>query len=303
MTLILILDVQVVELDIFADMIHTIFNKPIRIKSKDCNGEYIDPRVNIFLNVTNKCNCSCKFCSDGYRKDKIYPSFNILKLLEIINEIESRGITINKINVTGGEPSINPDLIKNLLYEVPDHIHLHLNTNGISNKSRELMKMNRWDSISMSVHHYRIPRIMEIYGIDKIPKDYMNFTSINLNKLNFSCNLIKGYIDSYNEVLEMCRYVSNLSIKRLGFVGLMPVNDWSRSHYIDYRNIVSDTDLLKFTKCLSKDKICNCKNYIYNGSLEIYFRQVLDESYCESSLVYDGVNLYQGFGLGKEIII
>ena len=286
-------------------MIHYVLNKPIKVKTFDCTGGYSDPRVNIFVRMTNKCNANCKFCSDK-SCGRVPKEFNVSKLLDIIEEIERNEITVNKLNITGGEPSIAPHIkILSLLESIPDYIHVHLNTNGVSDESRDLMKLDRWNSISMSVHHYSIPKIMEIYGIKKLPINYLNFNEIDLSKVNFSCNLIKGYIDSYKEILQFCKSARKMKIKRVGFVGLMPVNQYSKENNIRFHHLpIPKEDLDNdwvWEGSLCRSKICNCRNYKYKG-MEVYFRETLDTSYNESALVYDGQNLYQGFN-SKEVII
>lgn len=286
-------------------MIHHIFNKPIKVKTFDCTGGYSDPRVNIFVRITNKCNANCKFCSDK-SCSKVSKEFNVEKLLDIVTEIERNEITVNKLNITGGEPSIAlPIKILSLLESIPDYIHAHLNTNGISDESRDLMKLDRWNSISMSVHHYSIPKIVEIYGIKKLPIDYLNFDGINLSKVNFSCNLIKGYIDNYKDIIKFCELARRMGIKRVGFVGLMPVNQYSKENNIRFHHLpIPKEDLGNswiWEGSLCRSKVCNCRNYKYKG-MEVYFRETLDASYNESVLVYDGQNLYQGFN-SKEVII
>lgn len=288
-------------------MIHHIFNKPIKVKTFDCTGRYSDPRVNIFVRITDKCNANCKFCSDK-SCSKVPKDFNVEKLLDIIREIENSDITVNKINITGGEPSIDyiktHDAVLSISHEYPN-IHFHLNTNGISDESRYLMKVKLWDSISMSVHHYSIPKIMEIYGIKDIPINYMNFDGIDLGHLNFSCNLIKGYIDNYSDILRYCESAYRLGIKRVGFVGLMPVNQYSKENNIRFHHLpIPKEDLgndWRWEGSLCRSKVCNCRNYRYKG-MEVYFRETLDTSYNESALVYDGQNLYQGFN-SKEMIV
>lgn len=297
--------VVVIHLIDVRDMIHYIFNKPINIKTFNCTGKCTDPRVNIFVRITDKCNANCKFCSDK-SCNEIPKEFNVRKLVDIIDEIEKNQISVNKLNITGGEPSMAPSVrLLSLLESVPDHIHIHLNTNGISDKSRDLMKLDRWNSISMSVHHYKIPKIMEIYGINDIPTNYLNFDGINLSKVNFSCNLIKGYIDNYNDILKFCESSRIIGIKRVGFVGLMPINQYSKDNNIRYHHLpIRKADLengWNWVGSLCRSRVCNCRNYRYKG-MEVYFRETLDPSYNESALVYDGQNLYQGFN-SKEVII
>lgn len=47
-----------------------------------------------------------------------------------------------------------------------------------------------------------------------------------------------------------------------------------------------------------RGKDCKCSNYLYNNGgqvLEVYMRHYANYQYCESSLLYDGQHLRQGF--------
>lgn len=186
-----------------------------------------------------------------------------------------------------------------------DDIHLHLNTNGILPQSQELMQHRRWDSISMSLHHYRLESLSELYGT-KIPEKAFLFQKVDKQKLNVSCNLIKGYIDSSDEVHKMLDFTIGLGVPRIGFVSLMKVNKYCREHYVDFDNIKINTiPHVYFTKSMNRGQNCKCSNYLYNKDLrilEIYMRNYMNPQYCESSLVYDGEYLRQGFHKDNIIV-
>ena len=74
----------------------------------------MDPMVNIFVKVTNGCNAHCLFCSNA-GEAHLGNSFNREKLIEIARELKRQGIRLNRISITGGEPSIVPDLVKEVL--------------------------------------------------------------------------------------------------------------------------------------------------------------------------------------------
>ena len=283
-----------------------IFGKEILIKTHGCNvlnepGQRIIPSVNIFVKVTNQCNAHCVFCSNaGYKNAST--AFNIPKLMSVIHELKDSNIYVNRINITGGEPSIVSPLVYKILDSVDEEgfndVHLHLNTNGLLPQSQELMRHERWDSISMSLHHYDLEKLSELYGC-AIPQSALSFAGIDLQILNASCNLIKGYIDSPGEAAKMLDFVINLGIPRIGFVALMKVNDFCHRHFIDLEDIHIDTiPHVYFTKSMNRGADCKCSNYLYNKNLkvlEIYMRNYSNPMYCESSLVYDGENLRQGF--------
>jgi pyruvate-formate lyase-activating enzyme len=283
-----------------------IFGKEIAVKSHGCNvmdepGQRIVPSVNLFVKVTKGCNAHCKFCSNANSTDAS-SVFNIPKLITVIKELKGNGICINRINITGGEPSVVSPLVYKILDTVEensfDDIHLHLNTNGLLPQSQEMMRHPRWDSISMSLHHYDVSKLSELYGC-RIPEKAFDFEGIDLQKVNSSCNLVKGYIDNAEEAHKMLDFNLDLGIPRVGFVALMKVNDYCREHFVDLEDIHLDSiPHVYFTKSMNRGSDCKCSNYLYNRDLkilEIYMRNYANPNYCESSLVYDGEYLRQGF--------
>lgn len=264
-------------------------------------GQRIVPSVNLFVKVTKGCNAHCKFCSNANSTDAS-SVFNIPKLITVIKELKGNGICINRINITGGEPSVVSPLIYKILDTVEensfDDIHLHLNTNGLLPQSQEMMRHPRWDSISMSLHHYDVSKLSELYGC-RIPEKAFDFEGIDLQKVNSSCNLVKGYIDNAEEAHKMLDFNLDLGIPRVGFVALMKVNDYCWEHFVDLEDIHLDSiPHVYFTKSMNRGSDCKCSNYLYNRDLkilEIYMRNYANPNYCESSLVYDGEYLRQGF--------
>ena len=283
-----------------------LFDKPFLIKNIGCrteatSGGFIPPSINLFVKVTNNCNAGCHFCSNGYHAyDRL--GFNLEKLWHIIDILIANQIIVNRVNITGGEPAI----VANLVYKILDKasedkyssLHFHLNTNGLLPTSQELMRHSRWNSISVSLHHYDLETLSQIYGA-KIGKNALTFRNINLDTINASCNLIKGYIDSPSEVEKMLKFVVSLGLPRLGFVALMKINDYCKNHFVDFDEIdFTAIPHLYFTESRNRGKDCKCSNYLFNHNgkiLEVYMRNYANPHYCESSLLFDGLYLRQGF--------
>ena len=178
-----------------------VFGKDIQLRRYGCNlidepGKPVAPFVNLFVKVTKGCNARCLFCSNAGTMPP-HSDFNVDKLAQIILELKNAGIKVNRVNITGGEPSIVSPLVIDILQRMEekeyDDVHLHLNTNGLLPASQQLMTNPRWDSISMSLHHYDIQKLSELYGCH-IPPDAFDFNGVDLQKVNASCNLVKGYI-------------------------------------------------------------------------------------------------------------
>lgn len=278
----------------------------IAVKEYDCQFgslrlERIAPFVNIFVKVTNGCNAHCRFCSNaGHRHEN--GRFDVDKLLDVIGLLRESRIRVNRVNVTGGEPSVARSVVERILHGMERDeycdIHIHLNTNGVLPQSRQLMTHPRWDSISVSLHHYDIGRLAELYGCE-ISSGAFRFDDVDMQKVNASCNLIKGYIDCASEAHRMLDFAIGLGLTRIGFVALMKVNDYCRSHFVDLGDIhIDEIPHVYFTKSMHRGDDCKCSNYLYNKDmrvLEIYMRNYANPHYCESSLVYDGQYLRQGF--------
>ena len=280
--------------------------KKIAVRELDCQlgtlkAERIAPFVNLFVKVTSGCNARCLFCSNAGAMPPSKP-FNVEKLLDIILKLKGQGIKVNRVNITGGEPAIVSPLVEEILQRMEksefDDVHMHLNTNGLLRQSQQLMTHPRWDSISMSLHHYDLDKLSELYGC-RIPDDAFVLEGIDKQKLNASCNLIKGYIDNAEKATKMLNFALELGIPRIGFVALMKVNDYCRERFVDLEEIHwEEIPHVYFTKSMNRGKDCKCSNYLYNKDLkilEIYMRNYANPQYCESSLVYDGEYLRQGF--------
>lgn len=287
--------------------VFTLFGKPIQIKRYGCRmgnalAMPIPPCVNLFVKATNRCNASCAFCSNAARRhDKL--NFNVDKLFRCIDEILGQHILLNRLNITGGEPSLATNIVGEIIQKLEREqryrqIHLHLNTNGVQEASHRLMIHHRWDSISVSMHHYDMAKLAEIYGLPVVAPS-IALEGVDMNKVNLSCNLIKGYIDSPSEAHKMLDFALDMEVMRIGFVGLMPMNDYCRQHFVDLEDIRIDTiPHVYFTKSKNRGKECKCSNYLYNKDtriLEIYMRNYMNPAYCESSLLFDGEYLRQGF--------
>jgi len=284
---------------------YNLFVHPIQIKTHGCNrpgipAQPIPPSVNLFVKVTKGCNACCLFCSNA--NSPAVGQFDTDKLFECIDEILANNIIVNRINITGGEPAIVSPLVNDILNRLSqkpyDDIHAHLNTNGLLPQSQALMRHPRWNSISMSLHHYDLSKLSKIYGVS-IPANAFLFEDIDLQKVNASCNLIRGYIDTPDEVQKMLDFALSLQLPRLGFVSLMKVNDYCRQRYVDFPEIdLESIPHVYHTQSMDRGRDCKCTNYLYNKDLhilEIYLRNYMNPNFCASSLVFDGQYLRQGF--------
>ena len=261
------------------------------------------PFVNIYVKITDRCNAYCPFCCNDSEHVVLSPSFKADKFFDIIHEIVSNGIKLNRISLTGGEPSLYPELVIDLLQRISESdecafTQVQLNTNGLNNDSLNLIRHPRLDSISLSLHHYDKERLSELYGRKVEFNPIVEIKDIS-HKLNISCNLIKDYIDSTKEIERMIHYAEVYGVKTIGFVSLLRKNPYCEERFIDFRKIdLSSISSLILSGERTIQCICGCKNYLYTGNtnlIDVYFRINDNPMYCGSSFLYDGEYLRQGF--------
>lgn len=261
------------------------------------------PFVNLYVKITDRCNAHCPFCCNDSEHTVSSTLFNADKLFYVIHAIVSNGIKLNRISLTGGEPSLCPERVLDLLQRISESeecafTQVQLNTNGLNNDSLILIRHPRLDSISVSLHHYDKEKLSALYG-RKIEFNPIAETKDIADKLNISCNLIKGYIDSTKEIERMIHYAESYGVKTIGFVSLISKNKYCEERFIDFRKIdLSTIPSLILSAERALLNICGCKNYLYTGKnnpIDVYFRINDNPMYCGSSLLYDGVYLRQGF--------
>ncbi len=289
-----------------------LFGKDIDLQQFGCSGFGNKPQpqrpfVNLYVKVTDACNAHCRFCSNAGNKP--VSAFNLEKFKTCVEEITSSEIRLNRICLTGGEPSMKPMLAEEIIDYIESNklcelTQLQLNTNGLTSDSLRLMHHNRLDVISVSLHHYQHILSKEIFRCE-IPGHMGGYPGVNRAKLNVSCNLVRGYIDCAEEVEKYLRYVASMGIVTVGFVSLMKLNHYCREHFIDFSEIDWDA-IPHLYKVGEKEHAnhCKCRNYVYDsshGMINVYMRETVNPEYCGSSLLYDGAYLRQGFNKNNII--
>ena len=300
----------------------TLFGKEIPVRKYGCSNEgknplWIDiPRVNLFVQVTNKCNANCPFCIYHNNEE---PSFDLKKYSYILNALTSnKSIDIGKLNFTGGEPTLNFSLFEDIVNTTKENLDMErkpeitLNTNGL-NLSKVIKYSDFLDSIGLSRHHYDDKINCKIFGTTSVAKeeDIINFnrTSKKPEILQLRCNLINGYIDSYDEIKKYLERAIILDSHDCGFVTLAPNNDYCKQKQIDFTNLVKiNKEIIqvnKWERIEDNTSYCQCANYVYMSNsgefCKFYSRLFCRNDIIDGILVFDGKNLR--FGFGGEIII
>lgn len=288
-------------------MIIKLFDKDVLVKDVSCgmNGNpghpYKDLRVNLYTCLTHKCNTNCKFCTYHYNDSM---SFDLEKWKSCVDEIVEK-VGIFKASFTGGEPTLNYDILLECLEYLKKkdkNIFTIINTNGTN--LNKLVDLNCLENIALSRHSILDAENIKIFGNELVPtlETIQHFK--DKDKLHLSCNLIKGYVDSDKKIKEYLEKCSEVGVKDVGFVSLMPINEYAEKNSIDFSDIdfkFTDEFIVNqfFDRVMDDKCVCKCRNYMFLGSngniVTAYSRYYVDQSYTDGALVYMDNNLKQGF--------
>ena len=283
-----------------------IFGKEIQIRDYYCQLDNMPPlkrsenMVNLYVNITNKCNAGCDFCINEHNKNN-QVQFNMEKFRKVISELLSVA-KINKVSFSGGEPTLNYNtLIECIKYckTIDKNIFTVVNTNGsnldLLNRDYEYI-----DSISLSRHHYNDKINREIFKTDKIPDLCKIKEFPHKEILHISCNLMRDYIGNKEEIKKFLNILSKNGCYDFGFVSLIQCNNFCRKQFVDFSDIDFDSDTDVFiTKNWNYQSSCKCRNYVFINddaeTVNVYARYYMKNQQNGTQLVFDGENLKTGF--------
>ena len=256
--------------------------------------------ISLYVVLTNSCNANCPFCAYNDGKTSKVDLEIFRKRYKELYDI----CRIQTVHFTGGEPTLELDTLKEILSivkETDEVTKTSCNTNG--SRLKELVGLDKLDNIALSRHHYLDSRNQELFCTN-VPSTEELKGFKEKKKLHFSCNLIKDYIDSKEELEKYLNFVADIGINDVGIVSLMKVNDFCNKHYVDFDSMSVEqiSNLIK-TRCYSnvvKDEVvCHCDNYLYQAKnmnlLSLYHRHAIKNDTVADYLVYKNNHIQQGF--------
>lgn len=289
-----------------------LFGREIPIRTHYChifgkeNREVDEPYVNLYVR-SKFCNAKCQFCT--FADDA--SNYNEQKFIEVLSEIKSK-IKIRKIAFTGGEPTLYWDKFKSavtIAKEMSPDSNLSMNTDGFRLQKLFEDPISKWfRNIHISRHHFDDNLNNEIFGTKTPSTEELRWaqsTTEDKYQIQLSCNLIKGYIDEKEKMYQYLEWVNDLEINNVGFVSLMPVNQYSRDNYIGYnmKNLINER--FNVTREWSYKESCECTNYVYipenlRETIRVYHKNTYRPFDINETIIFDGE--YVKLGFDGEII-
>ena len=194
------------------------------------------------ISLTERCNLRCSYCMpiDGVQITPSSKLMNANEIYEISKIFVSHGV--DKIRLTGGEPSVRkdfPDILKRLS-SLP--IKLSLTTNAVSiDRYVPLLKLSKTKSINVSLDTLNSDRFKKITFRDYFKRVYNNIHMLINSGYQIKINvvLIKGIND--DEILDFIEFTKSNSVI-VRFIEFMPFdgNQWNREKTVSYEQIMKD---------------------------------------------------------------
>lgn len=174
---------------------------------------------NFTVITSGGCNAKCDFCTDpmNYRASDDY----IPNLMKVVNELPSN---FNQVSVSGGEPTISPDLeaVLLILRMSGRFKKTVLTTNGTF-LHKHLKTISRYvDHLNVSRHGVGYDRNAEVFKNKQIPKDASlvdSFRELNKNGVDVNLNWVycKGDQISFEDVVDYVDYAKSLGANCVTF--------------------------------------------------------------------------------------
>jgi molybdenum cofactor biosynthesis enzyme MoaA len=284
-----------------------LFGRDVPIRTHYCSlfGEtpnpVDEPALNLYVR-TKFCNAKCKFCTFANTAEK----FNETKYIEILKEMTSK-VKIKKIAFTGGEPTLYWDQFKSMVQiakELSPESKLSMNTDGLRLKRLFEDPIHKlMSNIHISRHHYNDDINNQIFLTKTPTGDEIKEIQTGLDNpylIQLSCNLIKGYIDSKDEVFKFLEWTNSVEVNNVGLVSLMPVNQYSRDNFIWFNVKDLINEQFSVTKEWQYKNACHCTNYVYlpndmRQPIRVYHKNTFAPFDINETVVFDGENVKLGF--------
>lgn len=239
------------------------------------------------ISLTEKCNLRCQYCMPA-EGTELTPSTKLLSQSEIIRIADlfvSSGV--NKIRLTGGEPTIRKD-IEEICLELSSLKGLKtlaMTTNGIT-LARKLPKLKECGLTSLNISlDTLVPAKFEFMtrrkGHERVMESINAAIDLGYNPVKVNCVVMRGFNDD-----EICDFVELTRDKAINirFIEFMPFdgNVWNVKKLVPYAEML-DTVVKRFTglKRLQDHPTDTAKNFKIDGHLgTVSFITSMTEHFC-----------------------
>lgn len=235
---------------------------------------------NLYIDISSACNASCPFCIAPTVGRKDGPDFfkGLDFALDLTKSIDGT------VQVVGGEPMISKRLPR-VLYEIGERRFRRsvLNTNGsfITDGKISMINSAGIGKVNISRHHYDDAKNQQVMRLrPELPNSEIASSVRRLidsgNDVRMQCNLIDGYIDSVEEMVNYINWTSHLGARSVSFSQIFPLGlfdyqvpiekGYTERVQIDLRKLVSDLDNSGMFSPIRADKVLGGVSSTWGGA-------------------------------------
>lgn len=184
------------------------------------------------ISVTDRCNMHCVYCmpsnnTDWFEQDNILSYEEIIRLVTLFV-----GLGIEKIRVTGGEPTVRPKIesLIQALSKINGIKSISMTTNGLLLQEKiQQLKAAGLGSVNISLDTFRADRFKSMCGIDGVAK---TLTSIRTAydaglKVKINTVIMRGWNDDEVEDFAIFARDTGLIVKFIEFMPLDGTGIWA----------------------------------------------------------------------------
>lgn len=175
-----------------------------------------DGSLNAYIDISAACDARCPFCiaeTKGRRDSSgFFPGLSFA-----LDYTRSHGGTAQ---IVGGEPTISKRLPKVLSEVARRKFHrsvLVTNGSGLNDSVCEMIADASITYVNVSRHHYDDALNQQIMRFRKPFSIGDGRLSPIKDRARLNCNLISGFIDSYEECMRMVEYAEALGVREVSF--------------------------------------------------------------------------------------
>lgn len=143
----------------------------------------------------DKCNFRCVYCELRHRPKTDYAKFSVLDFKKEVSRLLCLGVGFK---FTGGEPTLNPDLVRDLSIVKAENGFVYLDTNGsLPNIIQEILNKELVDVLGVSIKGLDAQECIQTSSIDNVKLVWENV----LNTIDCAC--------SYSRIKTILTYTVN----------------------------------------------------------------------------------------------
>jgi cyclic pyranopterin phosphate synthase len=242
------------------------------------------------ISVTDRCNMRCIYCmpfnnTTWFKQDNILSYDQIIRITKIF-----ANLGIEKIKITGGEPTIRPQ-IENLVKSLSDINGIKsvsMTTNGLLLKEKIIkLKEAGIESVNISLDTFNSKKFKSMTGIEGGLETVLE--SINLAnqagvKVKINTVVIKGWND--DEIENFVRYArqTGIIVKFIEFMPLDGTGIWNNNLVISKREMIQLINTkIKETIPLENDNTDPARLYSFSDNKGVIgFIPSITEPFCQN---------------------